>query len=189
MLQQEGLVERDPHRQVRVTPLSVTDVEQIYALRIVNEAFALRAGAPTMADEELERLRQAERELEDLARGRDIDAWEPRHRAFHCALASGAGEKPEQLTTELADHGRRYRHGFLIMDPIGWTTGAQAHREIVEACCRRDARGASCVLAEHLARTALGFIAQAAPSYDPRLVREALHFVMGDPGNGESPRS
>ena len=186
MLQQEGLVERDPHRQVRISPLSVTDVEQIYALRIVNEAFALRAGVPTMRDEDLGGLRDAVDELEDLTRARDIAAWEPRHREFHRALASGAGEKLEQLTTELGDHARRYRHGFLMMDPIAWTTGAQAHRAIVAACCRRDALGASCELAEHLAKTALGVIAHSAPSYDPRLVREALRFVMGDPDLAEA---
>ena len=179
MLQKEGLIERDPHRQVRIRPLSVTEIEQLYALRVVNESFALRAGLPTMTDEQLGELRAAVDELDELAEARDLAAWEPRHREFHRALTAAAGEKSEQLTTELADHSRRYRQGILIMDPISWARGAQAHRQIVEACCARDARTASCELAEHLAKTALGLIAQAAPAYDPRLVREALRFVMG----------
>src|ERR1700680_4698252 len=38
VLQREGLVEGEANRMVRVTPFSIQDIEQLYAVRIANEA-------------------------------------------------------------------------------------------------------------------------------------------------------
>src|SRR5438034_4316596 len=50
MLQREGLIDSEPNRRVRVAELSVVDLEQLYAARIVIEALATRIAVPTLAE-------------------------------------------------------------------------------------------------------------------------------------------
>src|SRR5919198_5195360 len=42
MLQREGLIDSEPNRRVRVAELSLADLEQLYASRVVIEALAVR---------------------------------------------------------------------------------------------------------------------------------------------------
>src|SRR5947208_4488476 len=42
MLQREGLIDSEPNRRVRIAALSVTDLEQLYALRVMVEALAVQ---------------------------------------------------------------------------------------------------------------------------------------------------
>src|SRR5439155_19968284 len=50
MLQREGLIDSEPNRRVRVAELSVLDLEQLYAARIVIEALATRIAVPTLSE-------------------------------------------------------------------------------------------------------------------------------------------
>src|SRR5207244_5260841 len=54
MLQREGLIDSEPNRRVRVAPLSVSDLEQLYAARVVVEALALRLSAPHFTEVDME---------------------------------------------------------------------------------------------------------------------------------------
>ncbi len=184
MLQRDGLIHSEPNRQVRVTPLSVLDLEELYATRIAVEALALRITLPRMADVEFDALDEAIDAMHEAASSRDLDHWEAPHRYFHQQLGSHAGQRIIQLAAELAAHGERYRRVYLNQ-PIAWASAEAEHRAIAEACRARDERLAAELLARHLARTALTVIASIAPEHDALPIRTAIRMVAGIAGARE----
>src|SRR5579883_1695761 len=119
MLQREGLIASEPNRRVRVTPLSVSDLGELYAARIVIEALATRLSVPRMTSEDLAALRRALDEMSAIGGTHDFDRWETPHREFHGLLRVHAGDRIAGMARELADHGERYRRVYLT-GPSAW---------------------------------------------------------------------
>ncbi len=173
LLEREGLVEAELNRRVRVASFSPGDLEELYALRIVNEALGIRASVPHLTDEDLAALHADIEQMESLA-GTAIDFWEPVHRHFHHTLIAYSGARIVRLAEQLSDHAERYRLVYVTQDPRAWSVGAAEHREIVAACDDGDATAAADALARHLARTAGSVLMHVAPDHDPSLVRDAV---------------
>ncbi len=178
MLQREGLIDSEPNRRVRVAALSVSDLEQLYAARLVVETLALRLSVALFTDRDLAELQSSLELMAGLANDRDIDGWEVVHRNYHDLLRRYAGDRLERIARELSDHSERYCRVYMA-EPRARTAAAQEHMAVMEACRVGDAVAASHQLARHLARTALTIIAQASPEHDPIPVREALRMVTG----------
>jgi DNA-binding GntR family transcriptional regulator len=178
LLEREGLVEAELNRRVRVTPLSPGDLEQLYALRIVNEAFGIRMTVPYLTEEELASLRADIAEMTLLA-GSDVGRWEATHRRFHHTLIAYSGTRIVRLIDQLYDHAERYRLAYVAQGPRAWSQGEAEHREILAACEARDPAQAAAALARHLARTASSVLMQVAPDHDPGLVRGAVRAASG----------
>jgi DNA-binding GntR family transcriptional regulator len=175
LLQREGLVEAQLNRRVRIADVSVDDLEELYAMRIVNEALAVRATVPRLTPRGLQELYTALEEMDALA-GVDVHTWEEPHRRFHRGLVE-----------QLSDHAERYRRVYIAGDPRAWSVGAAEHRMIYEAAERGDANGASEAAVQHLARTALTVLANLAPEHDPSLVRGAMQARLAADQPATSP--
>ena len=173
LLEREGLVEAELNRRVRVAPFSPSDLEELYALRIVNEALGVRASVPHLTPQDLADLHADIEQMEALA-GTDVGIWEPVHRHFHHGLIAYSGPRIVRLAEQLSDHAERYRLVYVTQDPRAWSVGAAEHREIVAACDDGDAVAAADALARHLARTAGSVLMHVAPDHDPSLVRDAV---------------
>jgi DNA-binding GntR family transcriptional regulator len=178
LLQREGLVDAELNRRVRVAEFSVSDLEELYAMRVVNEALAVRATVPRLTSQQLEELHRCLEEM-DATAGVDVHAWEQPHRRFHRGLVAHAGPRLVRLVEQLSDHAERYRRAYISGDPRAWSVGAAEHREIYEAVKRGDANAASVATVQHLARTALTVLANLAPEHDPTLVRGAMQAALG----------
>jgi DNA-binding GntR family transcriptional regulator len=176
MLQREGLVEGALGKRSRIAPLNGRDLEQLYAMRIVIEAFAIQVTVATATEEEDEELRRYLGEMATHQETRDFDAWERPHQAFHRTLIAGAGERLVSSAAELTDHAGRYRRVFL-QEPRTWSPAAAEHSAIAEAFIARRPAEAAHELASHLAKTALTVAASLAPDHEPAAVREALRVV------------
>lgn len=174
LLQREGLIEAEPNRRVRVAAFSVEDLEQLYALRIVNEALGIRLTVPSFEASDIVELRSLLQQMEACAEVRDADGWDQPHRTFHRLLVRDAGARTVRLLEELSDHSERYRRVYLAAGPRAWTNGPAEHTAIVDACERQDATAAGALLARHLSRTALTVLMEIAPDHDPRPIRTAL---------------
>ncbi|MBV9817907.1 MAG: GntR family transcriptional regulator [Solirubrobacterales bacterium] len=178
MLQREGLVTGEANRMVRVAPFSTEDVEELYAVRITNEALAIRLTVPGMISEDDAILEDGLRQMAGHAAERDIDAWERHHRAFHAHLVRGGGARLCRMLAEFSDHAERYRRLYVTSEPRAMSIGAAEHEAIVEACHARDAARAAAELARHLSRTALTSLTQIAPEHEPAMIRGALRAVL-----------
>jgi DNA-binding GntR family transcriptional regulator len=155
----------------------MTDLEQLYASRVLVEALAVRLTAPRFTPEDMAELKAALADMKQLLKGRDIDAWEAAHRRYHELLRRYAGERIERLARDLSDHTERYRRVYMA-EPRAWSAAAREHTAIVEAFESGGGPAASAQLARHLARTALTLIALVDPEHEPLPVREALRLVI-----------
>lgn len=185
LLQREGLVDAEFNRRARVSQLSMEELEQLYAQRILHETLALRLGVPRFSPEDLEHLRALHERMVELADPELFVEWEHVHRDFHALLVRLGGERLSALILQLADHGRRYRHELLTLrghlpaaDVFG--PGMPEHLSIIEACEQRDVAGAGVLLARHLGRTALNLVSMKDPRHEPTVVREALRLAIPD---------
>lgn len=188
MLQREGLIEAEPNRRVRVAPLSISDLEEVYAHRIVLEALALSLSVPHFTDVDFAEIRghletMHRIEGEHAVRGSDpadVELWQAPHRDFHAALRRYAGTRITHYAIVLSDHSERYRRVYLA-EPAAWAAAGDEHEAIVQACEARDVAHAYELMSRHLARTALSVVAKAAPEHDPSKIRVALQLVIGRP--------
>lgn len=178
MLQREGLVEAEPNHRVRVADFSISDLEQLYAMRISLEALAVRLTLPLLRKDDLRRLEDLLSQMAELPTPEEYERWEVPHRAFHLGLVAHAGTRILTTIAQLSDHAERYRRFYSTEAPRGFERGMREHRAIVEACLEGDAGAAAERLARHYSSIALGTLAVLAPEYDPVLVRTALHSVI-----------
>ncbi len=90
---QDGFVASMPRHGYRVTPITVKDVEEVFALRLVLEPLAARGAAGRVNRAHLERLEQACRVKLPTDVGNQIDFFLEANRSFHMAIAEAAGNQ------------------------------------------------------------------------------------------------
>lgn len=92
-LVQAGLVASMPRHGYRVAPVTVKDVDEVFALRVLLEPFAARLAAGRVDRAELERLEQACRGHKTGDVGDQIDFFLEANRSFHMAIAAASGNE------------------------------------------------------------------------------------------------
>ncbi len=90
---QDGFVASMPRHGYRVTPITVKDVEEVFALRLVLEPLAARGAAGRVNRAHLERLEEACRVKLTTDVGNQIDFFLEANRSFHMAIAEAAGNQ------------------------------------------------------------------------------------------------
>lgn len=183
MLQREGLVDAEYNRRVRVSPISMSGLDQVYARRILLEALAIRISLHRFPARDIQRLHdlvsQMEVFLPDIPG--HLEEWEAPHKEFHRMLAQYAGASLIAEIAQLQDHAQRYRAILGTDAALGvFAAGQDEHRRMVLACEERNPHEAGRVLARHLARSATALISHADPAYDALALREALRIVLGE---------
>ncbi|SHM11275.1 GntR family transcriptional regulator [Actinacidiphila paucisporea] len=146
----EGLVvSGGPHRSVRISTLSMSDLDDLYSMRVLGEGLAIWLTVPILRGEDFERL---ERDLELTTSRADADA----HGRFHAGLRIGAGARLNDELSRQFDHAERYQRAFLrLLDPEVFAVKVAEHRAILDACAARDAERARDLMVDHLAGTAM----------------------------------
>lgn len=159
LLMADALVESEDQRGFTVKPMSIEDLRDLSALRILIESEALRRSIAD-GDDGWEANLVAAFHLLTKAQGRldngDDDAvaeWERRNRAFHAALNAGS-ESPwrRQLLATLQRHTERYRRAALVDTSVPRDVHDE-HGQLMEAALDRDADRACRLLAEHIETT------------------------------------
>jgi DNA-binding GntR family transcriptional regulator len=182
MLAHEGLVDAEHNRRVKVAELSLTDLDQIYASRIMLESVAVQVTVSTMTDAELALMSEQNAMMDAAAVHQDYHAWEIPHAAFHEIPIERAGSRFVDMLRQLSDHASRYRWMSTTQAPHGWEESARDHERILEACADRDPTEAVKTLALHRGRVAVSNIGSLDPSFEPRLIRQALAMVGAQSG-------
>lgn len=174
MLQREGFVHQEHNHRARVAELSVTDLDELYAMRISLESMAVALATPLITEAELAQVDELLVQMDQLAHQGDLTAWEDPHREFHATLVRPAGARFARECAYLSDHSERYRRLFVKQQPHVWATGAREHHAIVEAVRSGDQNLAAARIAKHLARTAVVVVGTMEPGHEPVAVRRAL---------------
>jgi DNA-binding GntR family transcriptional regulator len=138
-LMQEGLVEKADERNLRVAPLTLKDVQDIYGLRMILEPKAAEmAAAAGLAAADLERLRKISQSSYELASHAQLVEFISANRAFNLTIASAAGNSRLLATiTGLQDLTLRVLYvGIRSLNVSAWFQSV--HAQIVEALAARD---------------------------------------------------
>lgn len=146
-LEAEGLVTFYPHRGAVVSELSDQEVQEIYEIRIPLEITAIRLAIPHLAEED---LRRAEDLLAAIDRETDVAKWSDLNREFHGTLYAPANRpRLVALINTLRTNVERYQRIYISLMQHK-PTSQREHRQIIEACRRRDIVGAVEALERHL---------------------------------------
>lgn len=177
LLEREGFIEQEHNRRARVAPVSLSDLDQVYAMRITLEALAITLATPLQTPARLSRARELLAEMDDCIQNEDIDGWEGPHRAFHAALTAPAGPRLARELAALSDHADRYRRLAIELQPSILHHGVHEHAEILDAVEHGDGTQAALLLAKHLGRVALIVGAMSDSLVELTAVRQALRTV------------
>jgi DNA-binding GntR family transcriptional regulator len=92
MLQRAGLVS-EPNRRVRVAALTVADLEELYAARVVVDALQARVAVRRLGAEGVAEMGRRLEVMAELAARHDLEAWDQHHGAFHDLLKLSEGNR------------------------------------------------------------------------------------------------
>lgn len=152
VLEQEGQLTYLPRRGYFVSDLRIEDLEEIYALRELLEARAVRKALPTLDDKALERIELAARECAVAANAGDVAAALDANRRFHFAIL-GSPDQPHalRLIRLLWDSTEAYRALYYNAASERRAT-TNAHDRIIAAIRAGDADRLVRELDDHRAR-------------------------------------
>jgi len=154
----EGLVEFDAHRGSRVRSLDLSEVRELYEMRIALEPLMVRRMITTMSDEA---LAGAERLLNRMRKTKDNVAWSELNRQFHALFAQD--DRDGRLALTLA--GLRDGASPYVSLSLGASAARRAesdaeHAQLIDHYRARDYEAAVRLTVQHL-NTTLATIAQA----------------------------
>ena len=153
VLEGEGHVVYAAHRGYVVAELSVADLVEVYRLRELLEAEAIRAAVPRATDELVAEMRAAAHEVDAAGRADDVADITAANRRLHFLLFDAAGmPRLARTLRQLWDATDVYRSVYFA-DADNRDRVHHEHDALVEAVARRDAEAAVAVQAEHRARS------------------------------------
>jgi DNA-binding GntR family transcriptional regulator len=169
-LSNEGLVELRAHTGARVTPLSVEEIEEIFATRIGIEGWLARQAAERLDEQTIAAMSEHLAALKRAQEDGDTQLYLQHSRLLR-ATCYNAAERPRLFDRfeALYEYSRRYVF-LLIADATRLERSRQDMSEFFEACAARD--GARAQQAIHTAlETTLSYLSHA--------FRQATQNVQG----------
>lgn len=149
ILHAEGLISVHPRFGTTVAPLSASDLEELYEMRLALEPLVARLATPNMRAGDVEEMR---RRLETMGATRqDSAGWFVAHAAFHRALNHRSGrERICALVDRLRAQTERYVRAYQMLE---WpATELQREHELILAAVERgEPEEVAAVVHEHLA--------------------------------------
>jgi len=146
-LEAEGIVSIHPTRGAFVAQMDAAEISEIYAVRELLEAEALRLALPELTDRQLD---DAASVLDQIDSEPDIALWGALNRTFHLALYGPCGNA-RLLDLIEAQHNAADRYVRILLSNLDYRARSQAeHRKLLAACRKRDEDQALMWLTKHL---------------------------------------
>ncbi|GAA5026824.1 GntR family transcriptional regulator [Microbacterium fluvii] len=172
-LEAAGLVARQPYRGTVVTGVDVGRLDEITALRIDLEGRAALLGVARLSDADVDRMAALLHQLESRHADADfsLGLFNDLNREFHGVLYAAA-DSPVlvSLIATLGAEADRIRLHFDLHTPVA----EPFHREILDACRRRDAAAAVRATRHHLWESYLGMCG-GVPADEAGILAGVLH--------------
>jgi GntR family transcriptional regulator, rspAB operon transcriptional repressor len=150
LLEQEGLLERGPRRQLVVRGFSPEYRQEVLDVREALERIAIRGACRVMPIDEIDYLRVGLLRQRRAAEAGDEGAFIDLDEEFHLMIAKGAGlQLVYKLLSQLRGFVRIMRLG-TVRDRGHLLRVLEEHEAIVDALERRDEEAALAALSHHL---------------------------------------
>ncbi|MFI0408218.1 GntR family transcriptional regulator [Actinomadura sp. 3N508] len=170
ILEGEGLVTYQVHRGYSVVSLSMDDLREVYRIREILEAEAVRRAAGAITGADVDRLEEIQLDVERAGEAGDVAAMAAANRLFHFTLFERSGMprlvRHIRLLWEATDAYRSLYYG----DHENRERVNHEHRTVLAALRDRDAGKAIASLDEHRAHAVAALelvFAGGEPSTDP----------------------
>lgn len=154
-LESEGLVEVIPRKGVRVLPINISDMKEIYEiLTSLEPDVAANLAAKSLSEIELRSLEEAAEDMEAALSQGDLDAWADADDRFHHHMLDLNGNRRlREFVLTLNDQVHRTRIVTLRLrdNPV---KSNQEHREILEHVRRGNVEAARNAFRAHRKRAA-----------------------------------
>jgi DNA-binding GntR family transcriptional regulator len=158
-LEERGFVTITPHRGAIVTPLSATDIQQMYAIRELLESASAGLAARNIDGARLKRLHDVLRAARAALDAGDSVELASLNRRFHLIGHEASGNKHlTRLISELAEHCQRYRLMHSALDERAHIAMGE-HEEILAAYERADPEAAAHWIRVNLANSGRALLA------------------------------
>lgn len=153
-LENEKFVQIIPRHGMRVVPLSLNDLRDVYEVLTALELTAIeRLARSGLDDGGMAALDQALDDMDAALKKRNIDGWVKADERFHRMLIERCGNaRLASMAFMLWDQGHRARLTTVRLRPVLETSNRE-HRAVVEAIRRGNWREAVLKHAKHRART------------------------------------
>ncbi len=153
-LENEKFVQIIPRHGMRVVPLSLNDLRDVYEVLTALELTAIERLARSRTDQaSIAALDQALDEMDTALKKRDIDGWAKADERFHRMVLDLCGNaRLASMAFMLWDQGHRARLTTVRLRPALEISNRE-HRAVVDAIRRGDWREAVAKHAKHRART------------------------------------
>jgi DNA-binding GntR family transcriptional regulator len=156
-LRLEGFVRAIPRRGYQITPLTVSDMNELFDARAVIEGGTIALAANCITDAELDELSRLADVSYDKGTTKNLHSFISANRDFHTAIARASNNRRlVETTIRQLDELERYFYVGARLRDVNNEVHADHHR-IVEALRRRDRVVATRIVVEHneLTRTGL----------------------------------
>lgn len=172
-LEQEGLVEFQPHRGSTVLGVPDEEIDAIYELRAELEAKAIRRACERITDEEIEELGEHLRRMAQAVEVRDYSAVFEADLQFHGTIQRIAGYRLLRRMWESMDGMVRVRsyqafEGDTEANEYFRRTAVSSHLPILNALKARDPRLADRAVRDHILEVSERIRGQETPPKDAR---------------------
>jgi GntR family transcriptional regulator, rspAB operon transcriptional repressor len=179
LLQHEGLVIVEPNRRVRISDLSVADVEELYSARIALETTAARVTTPQLTAVDVAELQGFMAQMRHLAAtpSAPLPPFAEAHRAFHRKFVAHAGPRTAAIIDQLFDHAERYRRVYGAAAPDHYARRDAEHQAMLDAAAHADPEAVASAITVHYVRTAQLVVSAVSPMHSLDNLRTTVAAV------------
>jgi DNA-binding GntR family transcriptional regulator len=151
-LASSGLVESRKNSGVFVRRLTERELDELYDLRAVLDAYAGQLAAARISDDELEALAGSLKAMRQFAKAKNVQRYYAENLRFHWLIVQASGN--EQLGIQYQSIVQRLHLARLanLSQSAGIEASIAEHAQIVQALQARDASGTHQLLAAHVHR-------------------------------------
>lgn len=157
LLQQDGLVERIPQGGVRVTDLSLEELQEVSSLRIVLEVYAAEVACEKITEEELVMLENLIQKISRILDNEtdengkvDVAELSQLNTAFHDIICNSARSAYLSKILETVRLPILRFRPFSLRDRQHRTRGLEEHKQMAKLLRKRDKNGLSKLVAKHV---------------------------------------
>jgi DNA-binding GntR family transcriptional regulator len=151
LLQSEGLVRSAPHVGATVSPISVDEIHEVFAIMEGLETVAVREAARQLDDAGRDALTGLVSEMDGALAARDYERWAELNVGLHRAIGQIA-RMPllREMTDRALSRWERLRRHYFQGVLVPRIEKAQAeHRTLIDAIARRDPDRAERIVRDH----------------------------------------
>ncbi len=157
-LEREGLVSLTPHKDIRVTDLSIKDIRQLFDIRGVLEALAARLAVQNAAGSCAAQLVAADARMKAAFAARDFYAMADANWDFHRAILAAAGNPHlARMLEDVWARCFRFRLGYKLIPGRAEATFTE-HAAIIAAMGAGDAGAVALAAQSHVGQAAQDFL-------------------------------